>query len=102
MNLKETNSFLQPLVSELLEFLDGVPMSVHGRDGLQEVKCALLCVASDLPAARKICGFLGHSARAPDARKNFQVDLAILRTTLDLKGISGLQEATMTIVQWWI
>ena len=59
----DINSFLQPLVSELLDFWDGVPMSVHGHDGLQKVKCALLCVASDLPAARKVCGFLGHSAR---------------------------------------
>ena len=50
-------------MSELLDFWDGVPMSVHGQDGLQEIKCALLCVASDLPAARKVCGFLGHSAR---------------------------------------
>ena len=36
-------------------------MSVHGHDGLQEVKCALY-VANDLPAASKVCGFLGHSA----------------------------------------
>ena len=27
------------------------------------VKCAPLCVACDLPAGRKTCGFLGHSAR---------------------------------------
>ena len=59
----DINSFLQPLVSELLDFWDGIPMSVHGQDGLQEIKCALLCVASDLPAACKVYVFLGHSAR---------------------------------------
>ena len=26
------------------------------------VRCALLCVACDIPASRKVCGFLGHSA----------------------------------------
>ena len=26
------------------------------------VRCALLCCACDLPAGRKVCGFLGHSA----------------------------------------
>lgn len=26
------------------------------------IRCALLCVACDLPAGRKVCGFLGHSA----------------------------------------
>ena len=36
-------------------------MSVYGCDGLEKVRCALLCVASDVPAARKGCGFLGHS-----------------------------------------
>ena len=50
----DINSFLQLLVGELLHFLDGVPMSVHRHDGLQEVKCALFCVANDLPAARKV------------------------------------------------
>ena len=25
-------------------------------------KCVLLCVSCDLPAARKVCGFLSHSA----------------------------------------
>ena len=52
----DINSFLQPLMRELLDFWDGVPMSVHGHDGLQKVKCAL-CVASDLPAACKVCVF---------------------------------------------
>ena len=59
----DINSFLQPLVSELLNFWEGVPMSVYGCDGLQKVKCALLYVASDLPAARNVCWFLGHSGR---------------------------------------
>ena len=26
------------------------------------MKCAVLCVSCDIPAGRKLCGFLGHSA----------------------------------------
>jgi len=54
------NSFLKPLVGELTEFLDGVQLNVGGKS--QMVKCALLCVACDIPASRKVNGFLGHTA----------------------------------------
>lgn len=27
------------------------------------IQCALMCAACDLPAGRKVCGFLGHSAK---------------------------------------
>lgn len=56
------NSFLSPLVDELLEFLDGIPMKVCSISTPQIVKCALLCVACDMPASRKVSGFLGHTA----------------------------------------
>lgn len=36
-------------------------LNIHGK-GSQLVKCALLCVACDIPACRKVNGFLGHSA----------------------------------------
>lgn len=36
-------------------------LNVHGK-GLQLVRCALLCVACDIPACRKVNGFMGHSA----------------------------------------
>ena len=56
------NSFLTPLVDELLEFLPGISMSVDSFNTPQIVRCALLCVACDIPACRKVSGFLGHSA----------------------------------------
>lgn len=61
----DINSYLQPLVNELLSFLDGVKLHVSTASGVVEkkVKCALLCVACDLPAGRKACGFLSHNAR---------------------------------------
>ena len=59
------NTYLKPLVDELLQLWDGLPMSVQMRNGIQEitVKVAILCVACDIPAGRKVCGFLGHSAK---------------------------------------
>ena len=58
------NSFLRPLVKELLDFYDGVDMSVVTHSGVcvNKVKCALLCVTCDTPAGRKACGYLGHNA----------------------------------------
>lgn len=55
------NSFLMPLVEELLQFWNGIQLSICGKDVL--VKAGVLCVACDLPAGRKTCGFLGHTAK---------------------------------------
>ena len=38
-------------------------MDVLGEDNKVNVRCALICVACDMPASRKTCGFLGHTAR---------------------------------------
>ena len=59
---REVNSFLRPLVSELLDLWKGVPMHVHGHAIQQTIRCALICVSSDMPASTKACGFLGHMA----------------------------------------
>lgn len=59
----DINSFLDPLVDELLNFWSGVQLDVAGHECKKKVRCALLCVACDIPAGRKVCGFLGHSAR---------------------------------------
>lgn len=56
------NSFLRPLVSELLDFFEGVPMSIYNEGETHIIRCLLLCVACDIPASRKVCGFLGHMA----------------------------------------
>lgn len=54
------NTYLAPLVTELLDLWKGVSIEI---DGVQrEVRVVLICVACDTPAARKVCGFLGHSA----------------------------------------
>ena len=54
-----------PLVADLLTLWEGVSFSTYN-SGTQLIRCALLCVACDLPAARKACGFLSHSANQGD------------------------------------
>ena len=64
---EDINSYLKPFVDELLQFWDGIEMEVNGT-GRKIIRCALLCVACDMPAGRKACGFLSHSAALGCAR----------------------------------
>ena len=57
------NTFLNPLVEELKCLWHGQEMTVCGFTSKQLVRCALLCAACDLPAGRKLCGFLSFNAR---------------------------------------
>lgn len=61
----DINTYLAPLVEELLSFWKGVTIEVAMPSGIEKkvLKCALLCVSCDLPAARKVCEFLSHSAK---------------------------------------
>ena len=57
------NSFLGPLVKELKTLWRGINIKTAHQSVLGEVcREALLCCSSDLPANRKLCGFVGHSA----------------------------------------
>lgn len=59
----DINTYLNPLVLELKQFLKGVNMTILEKSTQKLVKCALLCVSCDIPAGRKVCGFMGHNAR---------------------------------------
>ena len=56
----DINPFLKLLVEELLELWDGVDMTVDGSK--KKVRCAVLCIACDIPAGRKICGLSSYTA----------------------------------------
>ena len=57
----DINSYLAPLVDDLLELWErGMSVTVAGM--LVTIHAVLLCVACDIPASRKTCGFLSHSA----------------------------------------
>ena len=57
---RHMNSYLKPLVDELLELWKGTYLSAPGV--FVPVRCALLCVSCDLPATRKVCGFTSFSS----------------------------------------
>ena len=51
------NSFLQPVIENLLTLKNGVKMGMK-----KNITARLICTSSDIPATRKLGGFLGHSA----------------------------------------
>ena len=59
---RDINQYLRPIVKELLHFYAGVDMNIHNKSEKVIVKCILIGVPCDMPARRKACGFLGHSA----------------------------------------
>ena len=60
---KTINSFLTPLVIELQEAWDhGFKNTMSPQNIPVRIKLALSCVACDIPASRKVCGFLSHNA----------------------------------------
>lgn len=60
------NSYLAPLMDELLSaWTNGMEITVSnakGRKTSVTVRLALTCIACDIPASRKVCGFLSHRA----------------------------------------
>ena len=59
---KTINSYLMPLVYELQEAWEhGINVKSHD-NSIVCIKLALSCITCDIPATRKVCGFLGHNA----------------------------------------
>ena len=56
------NEFLRPAVDELQALWRGVRLTSSLSSIALKFRAALLCIAADVPAARKLCGFKGHSA----------------------------------------
>ena len=54
------NSFIETLVQELLVLWKGIEKPTT--EGTQVVHAVLLCNSSDIPATRKVGGFVGHGA----------------------------------------
>lgn len=73
---KHINSYLTPLVEELRDLWSGVVLRVGESEQCIIIRAALICVACDIPASRKVCGFLGHQAFRGCSKclKGFPVD----------------------------
>ena len=56
---KNINSYLDPLVTDLKQLWKGVTVKINGRP--TAIRAALSCLACDVPAARKVGGFVGHN-----------------------------------------
>lgn len=56
------HTFLEPCVDELNGLWKGILLSTSLSPVPLRIVAALLCVAADIPATRKVCGFVGHSA----------------------------------------
>ena len=59
------HTFLEPCVDELNGLWKGVQMSTSLSPVPLRVVAALLCVAADIPATRKVCGFVGNLRSCP-------------------------------------
>ena len=60
---KNINSYLIPLVDDLLELYDGASISnPNSIFGSTTIRAVLSCIVCDIPATRKVCGFLGKNA----------------------------------------
>lgn len=61
-----TSYFNHPLTYstlELAQFWRDIKLPVSSFAKEKMMQCAFLCIACDLPAGRKVCGFLGHTTR---------------------------------------
>ena len=64
------NTFLAPLVDDLLLLKDGLDLLPNGGN----VKAALLGLSADMPALRKVAQFLGHKADLGCSRCTFKAE----------------------------
>ncbi|KAJ8322122.1 hypothetical protein KUTeg_000593 [Tegillarca granosa] len=58
----DLSPFLSPVMKELKALWKGVSLKTSLSSVALTIRAALVCVACDIPAARKVCGFKSHSA----------------------------------------
>eukprot|EP00731_Ephydatia_muelleri_P023482 Em0015g1065a len=64
------NTFLKPIVDDLISLWNGVPLHPAGT----VIRAALLGVSCDMPALRKVSQFLGHKADLGCSRYTFMAE----------------------------
>ena len=60
---KAINTYLEPFINDLIKLYQGVEIpNPHCLLGKTKINTILSCVVCDIPATRKVCGFLGTNA----------------------------------------
>ena len=72
------NSFLQPLVDDLIDLWDGVILDTNIYGTQEMFRAALLALSSDIPATRKCGGFIGHTAKKGECKLRYTVHVHVL------------------------
>jgi hypothetical protein len=76
VGMHKINHYLAPIVDQFLELMDGVIMPTLECPNGKKVKAVLVGVASDIPATRKLCGFVSalaacHRCEKRASNRNF-------------------------------
>ena len=101
------NQYINPLVDELKQFWSGQELEVRCSSVVHRklVRCAVLCCSCDLPAGRKLCGFLGHSAHLGCSKcKTFfllQVMDLITQVFNEITGLCGQMNLIVGMLLNW-
>ena len=94
----DINPFLRPLVSELLRCFDGIEMHVTDEGAMCTIKCVLLCITCDIPAAGRcvVSWDIRQNWVIPSVTNSFQVHLVaiIFQVSIELIGHLVLRRNT--------
>ena len=80
------NSYLGPFVRDMLEFGEGEKIWHEISQTFVTIRMALISVMCDIPAARKVCGFAGHSAVHGCSKCLKELQAGLLDNKLDYSG----------------
>ena len=89
---RNINTFLKPLVDDLIPLWDGLPLHPVGRN----IKAALLGISADMPAMKKVTRFLGHKADYGCSRCLFKAE-----REQSTRGASG-NMSYLTSIAWFL
>ena len=89
---KDINTFLEPLVDDLKILHKGVIIpNPNSFFGSTTIRAMLTCIGSDLPATRKICGFLSYNATKGCSKCFKEFPTARFREKPNYSGFDGDQ-----------
>eukprot|EP00794_Sanderia_malayensis_P018629 gene18629-20509_t len=72
----DINTYLRPIVDDLLLLYNGVDIYVKETKETINIKAILLCITCDIPAMRKVTQFLSHKANKGCSMCHFQAERA--------------------------